>query len=1333
MRKVILLLLFLAIHATLFAQLNRLPFQKEKFHLFHARNIDFSENKGQWDEHVLFRANLHEATVWFEKDRFTFALLHPGQLAAFHRYKTLPYDERIKTPAPQPYIDAHAYQMIFEDASPQVHVVGTGRLPHYENYFIGNEPSRWASEVKVYNRIEYQGLYEGIDLTVYERDGNLKHDFIVAPGADPSLIQIRFKGVERLRIVNGQLVITTSVNTMAHLKPFTYQMINGKVVEVPSEFNLKKQTVSFIFPQGYNTEYELIIDPIWVFGSYSGSTADNWGYTATYDANGNLYAGGSVFNVGYPVTTGAYQVFYAGGSCDIAISKYNSTGSLMLYSTYLGGSGAEVPHSLIVNSQNELYIYGSTGSSNFPMAGNSFDNTFNGGTSYTLTNIIQFNNGSDIVLARLSANGQQLLSSTYVGGSGNDGLNMFTPLRNNYADDCRGEIIIDKNDNIYVVSTTASTNFPVTSGAFQTSHGGGNLDGCVFKMDNALSTMIWSSYIGGSGLDAVYSISLDKHDNPVVAGGTTSNNFPVSPNAVKPSYQGGTCDGFITRISSTGSNILRSTYWGTSAYDQVYFVELDKQNHVYVLGQTRDPSSSLHVNATWWQPGGGQFISKLDPTLSQINWSTIFGTGGGNVNISPTAFLVDYCNNIYLSGWGSPSLNGFGGTAGLPITSNAFQSTTDNNDYYFMAISDDASSLVFGSFYGGSSAEHVDGGTSRFDRMGKIYQSVCAGCGGWDDFPTTPGAWSNTNNSTNCNNGVIKIDFQLPVIVAEFTNNAPVCLPAAVQFTNTSYVPNPGITNCFWDFGDNTTSTSCNPSHVYSSSGLYNVMLVMSDQNSCNQSDTVWHQVLVLSNSTDTLPDAHMCTGSFTQIGIPPYVGTGITYQWSPATHLSNTTIPNPICTAPTTTVYTLYISNGICTDTLTQRVNVYNIQANAGPDTLVCTLTHTLNATATGGGPNVQYHWSSNNMFTDWLNTSPNNSWATINVTGPAWYYVQAYNQWCSDVDSVYLDFVDIVAGFNPLSPLCNGDCNGSLTVMVNGGTPPYQYLWSSGHTTQTAANLCAGTYTVTITDNTGCQTLGQYDLPEPLPLQINYQVNNIPCEVACIGKITLNVSGGTPPYSYAWNNGQQGNTAIGLCEGTYTVTVTDNHACQSQQSANVVVDYIYQNVSVWADNDTIWEGQSVTLHATSIPGVTYTWTPPDWLNNPSSSSPTASPPPGTYWYYVLLDDGNGCIYSDSVRITVLDVFCYPPYLFLPNAFSPDGDGQNDVLYVRGIYIEELEFLIFDRWGNLVFETRDQNIGWDGTYKGEKLKPGVFAYYLRILCYNKVEYFKKGNITLIR
>ena len=231
-----------------------------------------------------------------------------------------------------------------------------------------------------------------------------------------------------------------------------------------------------------------------MFSTYSGSFANNFGYTATFDSDGFLFAGGSVFSAGYPTTVGAYDISYGGGTfngsahIDIGITKYDTSGTFRIYSTYLGGNNSELPHSLIVNSNDELFIYGTTGSSNFPTSLNAYDNTFNGGTLANLQNGLgfQYNNGTDIFVTRLSNDGSSLLASTFVGGSGNDGLNFTSTntLRYNYADEVRGEIQIDDYDNVYVISSTLSTNFPTTAGVFQPSYAGGPSDGCLFKLDN---------------------------------------------------------------------------------------------------------------------------------------------------------------------------------------------------------------------------------------------------------------------------------------------------------------------------------------------------------------------------------------------------------------------------------------------------------------------------------------------------------------------------------------------------------------------------------------------------------------------------------------------------------------------------------------------------------------------------------------------------------------------------------------------------------------------------------------------------------------------------------
>ena len=348
-------------------------------------------------------------------------------------------------------------------------------------------------------------------------------------------------------------------------------------------------------------------------------------------------------------------------------------------------------------------------------------------------------------------------------------------------------------------------------------------------MDNQLSAIIWSSYLGGDRDDAIYSLTLDNNNNIFVTGGTTSDNFPVSTNAYQNSYLDSIkADAFVTHISSDGNTIINSTYFGSEFYDQSYFVELNSEEEVYIFGQTKALGSTLIQNASYFETEASQFIAILSNNLEQLLRSTVVGTGKGTPDISPTAFLVDVCNNIYISGWGSGTGNGPLSTLNMPITANAFQNTTDGNDFYIMILDDGLNNLVYGTYFGGSqSAEHVDGGTSRFDKKGVIYQSVCAGCGNHDDFPIepNPGAVSATNNSNNCNNGVFKFDFNFPIILADF--NAPwVGCNNNISFTNLS--THPQNTTYFWDFGDGNNSTQINPTHQYLTPGIYIITLISS-------------------------------------------------------------------------------------------------------------------------------------------------------------------------------------------------------------------------------------------------------------------------------------------------------------------------------------------------------------------------------------------------------------------------------------------------------------------------------------------------------------------------
>ncbi len=814
-------------------------------------HIRYIENKGQWNDNILFKTELGAANIYLEKNGFTYDLFNPSDLARVYSLKLSDPNHTITDE--EKNIQAHAFKMFFEGCNANISSQAFEPAPYYHNYFLGNDPAKWAGGVQLFEEVEYTNLYDGIDLHVYSSDEKVKYDFIIRNGIDPSLIQLKYEGADKIFVRDGKLHIVTSVNTLIEHIPLAFQMIKGKTVEVDCEYELDGNTVKFILPDGYNHDYDLIIDPTLIFSTYSGSTADNWGYTATYDESGNMFSAGIVFGSGYPTTSGAYDITFGGGTgsypCDVSITKFEPNGTALIYSTYLGGNGNETPHSCIVNDLGELIIFGATSSTNFATTAGCYDNTFGGGTTITVSNVIQFN-GCDIFVTHFNVDGTGLVGSTYVGGTGNEGLNTAASLKYNYADHSRGEVIIDNANNILVTSNTFSNNFPTTAGAYQTASAG-LCDAVVFQMNPALTQLTWSTYLGGANDDAAYSVKMNDAGEIYVCGGTKSSNFPTTAGTFHTTFQGGITDGFISHLNGTGTTLMHSSYLGTNLYDQAYILDIDWLNNIYVFGQSLGSypvTAGIYSNA-----GAKQFLHKMDPTLSITGFSTVVGNGS-LLNISPTAILVDLCNNIYLAGWGgainvSYSGNpGMGYTTGLPTTAGAYQTTTDGSDFYFMVLYPDATALLYATFFGGSTTqEHVDGGTSRFDDNGVIYEAVCAGCGGSSAFPTTPGAWSNTNNSFNCNEGSIKFEFQFAGVTVNVQAFPTVvgCAPLTVDFSSTG-------TNVFgweWYFGDGSpVDYSSSPSHTYLNPGIYSVMLVGIDSLSCDTTftDTAFLNVFVI-------------------------------------------------------------------------------------------------------------------------------------------------------------------------------------------------------------------------------------------------------------------------------------------------------------------------------------------------------------------------------------------------------------------------------------------------------------------------------------------------------
>ncbi|MDX5348909.1 MAG: PKD domain-containing protein [Hymenobacteraceae bacterium] len=848
----------------------------------------FIENKKQWPDKILFKSGIAGGNLFLEQDRFTFVFQDVKKLGEIIHGRS--QDKEVK---------AHAYQVQFLGATMGMEVSKTGRSDTYHNYFIGSDPSKWASHVGLYQAVTYHNLYPNIDLVTYSSNGNFKYDFIVRPGADVTKIRMKYTGTSNLFLKKGELHVVTSLNHLIEQKPFAYQVINGEKIEIPCTFDIKSDEVFFKVKGKYDPAIPLVIDPELIFATHSGSTAPVFGQTATYDHQGNTYAAGPVYDVGYPATMGAFKRTFSGprvstgpgfpnNPTDVAISKYNHNGSSLLYATYFGGTGSDYPHSLIVNSKGQLLVMGSTSSTNLPTTPGSYDRNYNG--------------NNDIFVTSFHPDGSGLVGSTYVGGSSVDGY-LVDDLMFYYGDNYRGEIVLDSLDNCYIANYTYSDNFPVTAGAFQSQRNGAWMDGVVFKLNQDLTALTWSTYLGGSQDDAAFALTLDSLNQVYVVGATQSIDFPVTAGSLHPQYRGGFKDGFVVRISSDGRSLQRGTFLGTGGDDRAYLIQTDTRKNVYILGGTSGiyPVTPGKFN----QARGSLFLQKMDPELQIAHWSTTVGFSAnaptydvvnGTEGLSPTAFLVDNCGYIYFSGWGR--------TQNLPVTPDAVQPVSRRQDLYLAVLAPEANKLEYATFFGGTSSlnadeEHVDGGTSRFDKNGVIHQAVCTNA---HNFPTTPNAVFPTNRVRNnfYDEVAIRLDLKIKKVVGNFliTPADSGEVPFKVDFKNQSTAPGTPIYH--WVFGDSSTSNQANPTHTYTTPGTYTVMLIVQDTSICGGIDTVYQVIKAVPNDSTDIYNLSVCKGDSIQFPIPDTVQA----DWSPAAGLSNPLIPNPMASPAVNTTY---------------------------------------------------------------------------------------------------------------------------------------------------------------------------------------------------------------------------------------------------------------------------------------------------------------------------------------------------------------------------------------------------------------------------------------------
>jgi gliding motility-associated-like protein len=1196
-------------------------------------NIEFIENKGQWDARVKFKGEVNAGAFFIRSGGFT-VLQHNQQdyeevRSMIHGHNT--DNNNAKNKDEKVTLRSHAYNVDFLDASPDMQIVPDKAIVTYNNYILGNDPSKWAGECHIYQAITFKNVYPNVDVRYYTDRGTLKYDIVAKPGADISKIALKYEGADKIQLKNKELVVSTSVGDLRESYPYSYQSDGKERKEVSCKYVVKDNIVRFDV-KNYDPNATIVIDPFLIFCSFSGSTADNWGFTATYGPDGSFYGGGIVFNNGFPVSAGAFQTTFQGGvpdhpsPIDIGIIKLSPNGANRVYATYIGGSGNEQPHSLIVNSAGNLILAGRT---NSPISG---------GGAYPLKNgaadVEGPCGGYDIVVTELNANGSGLVGSKRIGGTGIDGVNISisnsgaSSLDRNYGDGSRSEVILDGVGNIYVASSTQSGSanladkFKITPGAFQQNFGGGTQDGVVLKFNPNLSTLLFSSFLGGDGNDAAYVLSISPSGDIFVAGGTEShtsggtfvNSFPGNhAGTVGGLTPPGNVDGFVAQISNDGSTLIRSTFIGTDAMDQVYGIQFDRKGFPYIMGQTTGAWQIL--NAAYSNPGSKQFIAKLQPDLSAYIYSTVFGTGSAIPNISPTAFLVDRCENVYVSGWGGHVSNGYqnAGTNGLPVTPDAIKSTSpDNADFYFFVLKKNAVSQLYGSFFGqdGGLADHVDGGTSRFDQNGVIYQAICANCGGGVAFPTTPGVWSPTHPaSALCNLAMVKMSFNLAGVgsdveasIGGVPKDTAGCIPLTVTFTD--QIRN--AVQYIWNFGDGSGDVgplSAGPPdngytqpHTYNTVGTYQVMLVAIDPNSCNVRDTSYIHIRVGDLKANLAADF---------VKLPPCES--FNYQFN---NLSTT---NPVRPFTNTSF-------------------VWKFEPGSAP--------------VVAGMNSITHTFPGPGNYTVWL---------ILNDTA-----------YCNDPDSISLN-VRVAAN-----------------VKASFDTPPFG---------------CAPYTAIFNNTSVGGQTF-QWDFGD--------------------GNTSTAIN---PANLYA-------------TPGTYHVVMvaTDLNTCNITDTARFTIivydiptaDFSYTPV-VPVENT-----PDVFTNLSSVNAVRF-----KWMFGDGDSLLTTSRAPVQHQYNAT-GTFNACLVAFNA-VGCSDTTCKPvstivvPALDVPNAFTPNTGNVNSKIFVRGFGIAKMRFIIWNRWGQKVFETNDRNEGWDGKVKGVVQPMDVYAYTLDVEFFDRTKTTRKGDITLIR
>jgi hypothetical protein len=658
--------------------------------------LSFEANMGQTASRVNFIAHAGDATVFLTPTAAVFAMQKRSAVSG---------QQSAGWPGTSPQVRTTnagvALYMDLVGANPAGRAAGVNPLPGKVNYFIGNDPAKWHTDIPTFGRVEYPDVYAGVSLAYYGGPGGLEYDLVLSPGADPHAIALKFEGADGVWLnAQGDLVVHTDAGDLVQHTPVLYQDVGGQRQAVAGRFTLDSGLVRFDVG-AYDPSRPLVIDPLVLgYSTYLGGSGTEYGRGIAVDGKGAAYVVGETYSSNFPATPGAFDTSYNGGYNygDAFVAKLSTDAHSLVYGTYLGGSGDDEGNGIAVDGSGYAYVTGRGDSSNFPITIH-----FGAGKNY------------GAFLTKLTPTGSGLVYSATIADSIGEAI----------AVDPAGEAM---------ATGRAGPGFPVTPGAFQTGYGGppsGSGDVFVAKMNPSGTALAYATLLGGWGFDDGYGIAADAAGHAYVTGYTGSGNFPTTPGAYQTTYPNEE-NGFLVKLSADGSTLDYGTFLGAGS-DRAYGVALDAAGNAYVSGNGGTP---LPVTVTFGTGKYGVYIMKMNPAGSALVYCALIA----NAALGPLGVAVDAAGGAYLAG----SIE----NGGLQTTSDAFDQTYNgggpqyHSDAIMVEISPDGNTLVYSTYLGGSNDDY--GHAIAVDAGGNVYMT---GETQSPDFPTSADAFKRRNRN----------------------------------------------------------------------------------------------------------------------------------------------------------------------------------------------------------------------------------------------------------------------------------------------------------------------------------------------------------------------------------------------------------------------------------------------------------------------------------------------------------------------------------------------------------------------------------------------------------